>query len=138
MSEQSSAIHIETISSPEQLRMLDYYEDRAEIEVPSHSLQSMPFELNSEADQDAYWKAVDRVRRTGYSNSEAIVLRPTDDGKWVVDDEHAVRFAAAKQVAGEFFTNLLSNKVSMVRFSLYGTSKDGKHKAPRFDFGGGD
>lgn len=138
MSHTQNEIHIERVDSSGLLRHIEFDEDRAEIEVPSYALASMPFEASCKLDNADYWREVDRVRLSGHNNAAAIVLYPRPDGKWDVEDGDALRFAAIKKVSGEFFTNLLGSKVGRVRFSLRGSSRDGAYQAPRFTHGGGD
>lgn len=131
-------IYVERVDDPAQLRMLEFNDDHAEIEVPGYALQSMPFELKEVATGEEYWRAVELCRRDGHNNARPITVWPTEIGRWTVEGNDAVRLAAVKHVAGEFLANLFGNKVRKVRFSLSGTSADGQFKAPRFDLGGGD
>ncbi len=97
----------------------------------------MPFRFNNTYDNDAFRQTVDLVRSAGHDNRAAIVIYPLADGSWEVDDGDALRFAAVKQVSGEFITNLLGNKIGRVRFSLHGSSRDGAYQAPRISLGDG-
>ena len=128
--------HVERIESPELLHYLDYDDDCAYVEVPGHRISAMPFEASVNMNSNSYLQAVERVRNTGHDNSSPIVLYPRSDGKWEVQDADAERFIAAKEVAGEFFSNLFEPKVRKVIFSLQGSSLDGSYKTPRFSSGG--
>ena len=52
---EKSEVFVERVDNAELLRHLDYHEDRAEIEVPSYALGSMPFETIGEMDDASHW-----------------------------------------------------------------------------------
>ena len=128
---------VETINDPEMLKHLDFTDDRAEVIVSGFTLDHMPFDTEGFVEDDEYWSIVDQIKANGYDSSQPIHVRPARQGAWLVDLDDASRFMAAKQVANDFFANLLTQKVSKVRFILHDASMDGKYKAPRFSFGQG-
>jgi hypothetical protein len=134
MAVQQSDRYIERVDGPEYLKFIDFVDDCAEIDVPGSALESMPFELQNFVEDQAYWDAVDDIRNNGYDWSTPIRLEPRPGGRWVVDALDSSRFAAAKTVVGEFFSNLFTQKVSKVRFLLMGSSCDGQFKATRHPF----
>jgi hypothetical protein len=129
---------VETINDPEMLKHLDFMDDRAEIIISGIALDHMPFRTERFVEDDEYWSIVDQIKANGYDSSQPIHVRPARQGSWLVDVDDAPRFMAAKRVANDFFANLLTQKVSKVRFILHDTSMNGKYKAPRFSFGQGD
>lgn len=124
MSKATKSTFIENVNDPAMLKYLDYYGGLAHIRVAAIDLFAMPFEIENFVEDDAYWATVDRVRRYGYDNSSPIKVHRDASGRWIVDEEDGDRFAAAKKVAGEIFTNLLSAKVRFVRFDLHTQATD--------------
>lgn len=123
MSEVQRSAYIETVNDPAMLKHLDYYAGVAPIRVAANDLFAMPFKVIDFLEDTEYWAEVDRVRRRGYDNSRPIKVQKSPSGDWIVDEEDADRFVAAKKVSGELFTNLLTNKVRFVRFDLDNGSK---------------
>ncbi len=137
MTEESS-VFVETVEDPAMLSFLDFSDNRSEILVSGTVLDAMPFEVENFVEDDEYWSMVDATRGRGYDNRVPISVWPGPNGRWIVDDDDAPRFMAAKCVAGEFFANLLGMKVHKVRFVLHETSFDGRYKALHTGFGQGD
>ena len=136
MAEQTS-VFVEKVDDPALLNYLDYIGDRAEIIVSGSALQFMPFEVEDYEEGEEYWRLVDAFRSHGYANAEPITVWPAENGRWVIDDQDAVRFMAAKRVANDFLANLLSTKIPKVRFAVHARSLDGRYAAPQADFGYG-
>ena len=136
MAEQSS-VFVERVDDPALLNYLEFVEDRAEIVVSGDLLSFMPFDVDHFEENDDYWQCVDKIRSQGYGSAEPISVWPAENNRWVVDDDDADRFMAARRVATDFFTNLLSTKVRKVRFVLHARSLDGRFSAPQTDFGYG-
>ncbi|MGI9522577.1 MAG: hypothetical protein ACR2PG_13110 [Hyphomicrobiaceae bacterium] len=113
------------------LNYLDYIDNRAEIIVTGTALQTMPFEVDGFVETDEYWRIVDSIRSRGYRSSPPISVSPGPNGRWVVDSDDAARFMAVKQVARDFFANLLRRKVEKVKFLVRSRPVDGVGDAPR-------
>ena len=129
-----TSVFVERVDDPTLLNYLDFMDDQAEIIVPGLSLQVMPFEAEQFIEDDEYWQHVDAIRSRGYINAKPISVRPGSGSRWIVDEDDAARFMAAKYVANDFFANLLRPKVRKVRFVLHSKSLDGKSEAPHFEF----
>lgn len=136
MSNQPSAF-VEQIDDPSMLSYVEFMDGQAEIVVPSALLRVMPFGVENFIEDDEYWEQVDAIRSRGYNNAKPIVVWPASGERWIVDEDDAARFMAAKHVANDFFSNLLREKVRRVRFLLHRKSVDGRHTAPNEDFGYG-
>jgi hypothetical protein len=131
MSSSRDQIFIEQVANPEDLAFVDFYEEKALIEVPGTMLAYMPFETREFIEDAAFRAELDRIRTDGFDSEQPITLEPRPGGRWVVDAHDAARFEAARKVAGEVFSNFFSQKVRKVRFVLLATSYDGQFKASR-------
>ena len=128
-----TSVFVERVDDPSLLNYLDFMDGQAEIIVQGPSLQVMPFEVEQFIEDDEYWQHVDAIRSRGYINAKPISVRPDSGGRWIVEEDDAARFMAAKYVANGFLANLLRSKVSKVRFVLHSKSLDSKSEAPHFD-----
>lgn len=138
MSNQPS-VFVEQIDDPTMLNYVEFMDGRAEIIVSGAQLHVMPFDVENFIEDDEYWEQVDAIRSRGYINAKPIAVWPGAAKRWIVDEDDAARFMAAKHVANDFFSNLLREKVRKVRFLLHHKSPDGRYTAPHVDFGyGGD
>ena len=131
MSSFTDRTFVAQIANPEELAFVDFDDERAVIDVPGAMLAFMPFEVQEPVDNEAVKGEVERIRAFGYTSAEPITLEPRPGGRWAVDAHDAVRFIAARNVAGELMSNLFSRKVPNVRFVLLATSYDGKFRARR-------
>jgi hypothetical protein len=127
------AVFVEQIGDPSMLNYVEFMDGRAEIVVPGGLLRVMPFDVENFIEDDEYWEQVDAIRSRGYINAKPIVVWPSSDKRWIIDEDDAPRFMAAKHVANDFFSNLLREKVRKVRFLLHRKSADGRYSAPHLD-----
>ena len=111
---------VQWVESAADLDHVVFYEDMAEIEVPVSALGKLPFKNEDRGDSERLELVMRSIRRDGYNNAEAIVVRLGRRGRWViVDGGH--RLTAARRVSKEFFTNLFGRKVKTIHFLLYRT-----------------
>lgn len=129
MSSSSDQTFVPQIANPEDLAFIDFDHERVVIDIPGAMLGYMPFEAPEPVDEDALYDEIEKMRAFGCKSDEPITLEPRPGGRWLVDEQDAVRFTAARKVAGELISNLFSQKVRNVRFVLLATSYDGKYKA---------
>ena len=94
----------------------------AAVEVPVELLRHIEFK-NDERFDSPRLDAVERsIRDRGFVPTDPIIARIGQKGKWViVDGGH--RLTAARQVAEEFWTNLLKRKVRTLYFLLFETER---------------
>jgi hypothetical protein len=127
------SVFVEQIDDPSMLNYLEFMNGRAEVIVPGALLRVMPFDVENFIEDEEYWSMVDTIRSRGYINAKPISVRPGANEHWIVDEDDAARFMAAKQVANDFFSNLLREKVRKVRFQLHRKSVDGRYTAPHVE-----
>jgi len=108
------------VDSAQAVKSITFDDDMAAIEVPIEALDLLPLKNDARCDDPRYRAVLSRIRWQGYNNADPVIVRLGRRGRWVVvDGGH--RLTAARQVDGEFFTNLYGRKVRSIYFLLYRT-----------------
>ncbi|MEM9724636.1 MAG: ParB N-terminal domain-containing protein [Pseudomonadota bacterium] len=110
------------MQSIDDLDRVQFEDGVAALEVSVELLAHIKFK-NDTRGESARLSAVERsIRDRGYDPTDPIIARVGQKGRWIiVDGGH--RLTAARHVANEFWSNLLSRKVRMLYFLLFETER---------------
>ena len=113
---------VQYLSSIEDLGGISFVDGLAAVEVPIEIVRQIPFK-NDYRDRSPRLIRIEKsIRNRGYDNTLPIIVRVGQKGRWViVDGGH--RLTAARTVASEFWSNLLSKKVRTLYFLLFTTPR---------------
>ncbi|MEM8628434.1 MAG: ParB N-terminal domain-containing protein, partial [Pseudomonadota bacterium] len=104
------------------LKVIAFNDGVAEVQVPVELLDALPLKHGERNNSPRLDVVMQSIRARGYESLDPVVCRIGAKGRWVViDGGH--RLTAAKQVAGEFWTNLFRRDLGDVTFILFETAR---------------
>jgi len=114
--------NIQNVETREDLNHIAFVDGVAAVMVGVEVLKYIRFK-NHKREKSPRLEAVKQsIREHGYNAFDPIIARIGQKGRWIiVDGGH--RLTAARQVAGEFFTNLSGPKVGDLYFILFTTPR---------------
>lgn len=113
---------VQYIASLDDIPDIAFLDGMAAVEVPIEIVRRIPFKNDHRERSPRLIRIEKSIRNRGYDNTLPIIARIGQKGRWViVDGGH--RLTAAKTVAGEFWSNLLSKKVRTLYFLLFTTPR---------------
>lgn len=124
MTQHRPLCYFSRVVRPENLNDLDFTGGQAQIYVPGYALSNMPFDVPDVTSCEAYWWQLSAIRQHGFDSKVPIVMLPRASGRWIANQNGAIRLAAAKQVIKEYLPNLFQPKVHGARFILVRHHKD--------------
>jgi hypothetical protein len=116
------APRVQRIRCAEDLGGIVFADGMAAVEMPAKLLPHIRFKNDARETSPRLAAVARAIRRDGFVPRDPIVCRIGQKGRWVVvDGGH--RLTAARQVMGEFWTNLFGPKVRDLYFLLFETPR---------------
>lgn len=116
------ALNVQNIETREDLDRIEFVDGVAAVMVAVEVLKYIRFKNDKRENSARLQDVKQSIRANGYNAQDPIIVRIGQKGRWIiVDGGH--RLTAARQVAREFFTNLLGPKVRDLYFILFTTPR---------------